>query len=321
MALPHDTPLGYFHAPVSEGGLGIGCLKTAIPRMQLQRLSRLATSSSPFCKQAYETSMIKNALKKAEGGCRAMGRQLQDKRSELKYWSCRLHASNDGKALREVRHMPTAQRWVQEGTSLLTGKAFIDVNKLRINALPVRVRTTRGRDTGKNCRGGCRKTETLDHVLQKCHRTHAARIRRHDGIVEIIADRLRKAKWTVEVERRFPGPGQPLYPDIVARRGDTETAVIDATVISCGFPLRTAHESKVAKYSVPQVASVVKGRSTCDPLVTSATLNFRGVWCKTSAQDLLSLGLSKQDLKIITVRCLQGGVHCFRVHQSMTSMA
>lgn len=320
LVLPQDVPLAYFHAPVNEGGLGIGCLSTAIPWMQLKRLSKMATSSSPFCRQAAETSMVKTALGNAERACVVDGRTLRDKTSVERHWSALLHASNDGCALREVRNMPAAQRWVQEGTCLLSGKAFIDVNKLRINALPVRVRTRRGRDSDKSCRGGCQAAETLDHVLQKCHRSHAARIKRHDGIVKIIADRLEKSGWTVEVGRRFPGLGQPLYPDLVARRGDLESVVIDATVISCGYPLQNAHENKVAKYNVPQVTSVVKGLRASDPLVTSATLNFRGVWCKSSAQDLLSLGLTKQDLKIITIRCLQGGIHCFRVHQRMTSM-
>lgn len=321
MALPHDVPLGYYHAPVGEGGLGVASLRTAIPWMQLRRLSRMSNSSSPFCRQAAGTSMVQTATAKAEKACEVRGQPLRNKRSVDKHWSFLLHASNDGGALREVRLVPEAQCWVKEGTSLLSGKAFIDVNKLRINALPVRTRTRRGRDADKNCRGGCQATETLDHVLQKCHRTHAARIRRHDGIVNIIADRLRKKGWTVETEKRISGPGQPLYPDIIARRGPSDRAVIDATVITCGYALEAAHESKIAKYDVPQVRAVARGLGTSDPLVTSATLNFRGVWCRTSAQDLLSLGLTKQDLKIITIRCLQGGVHCFRTHQRMTSMS
>lgn len=327
MALPHDTPLGYYHAPVAEGGLGVGSFSTAIPWMQVQRLSRMATSSSPICRQAADTYMVKTALDRAKKACVVRGNILSDKQSVGKHWSALLHASNDGHALREVRQVPAAQRWVQEGTGLLTGRAFIDVNKLRINALPVRTRTKRGRDTDKNCRGGCRASETLDHVLQKCHRTHAARIKRHDGLVQIVVDRLRKKGWTVEVEKRFNGP-QTLIPDIVARRvlrentplEKRESAVIDATVITCGYPLLKAHESKVRKYDVPQVTSICKGKNTEHPLVTSATLNFRGVWCKQSAQDLLSLGLTKQDLKIMTVRCLQGGIHCFRVHHGMTSV-
>lgn len=295
--------------------------------MTLLWLSRMATSSSPICRQAADTYMVKTALERAKKACVVRGNILSDKQSVGKHWSALLHASNDGHALREVRHVPAAQRWVQEGTGLLTGRAFIDVNKLRINALPVRIRTKRGRDTDKSCRGGCQASETLDHVLQKCHRTYDARIKRHDGLVKLIVDRLRKKGWTVEVEKRFKGP-RTLIPDIVARRvtkentplEKRESAVIDATVITCGYPLLKAHENKVRKYDVPQVTTTCKGKNAEHPLVTSATLNFRGVWCKQSAQDLLSLGLTKQDLKIMSVRCLQGGIHCFRVHHGMTSV-
>ncbi|KAG0417563.1 hypothetical protein HPB47_005512 [Ixodes persulcatus] len=129
------------------------------------------------------------------------------------------------------------------------------------------------------------------------------------------------------MEKRFTG-SQTLIPDIVAQRvtkentllQKMENAVIDATVITCGYPLLKAHESKVRKYDVPQVTANCKGKSTEHLLVTSATLNFRGVWCKQRAQDLLSLGLTKQDLKILSVRCLEGGIHCFKVHHGMVSV-
>ncbi|CAN7999253.1 unnamed protein product, partial [Ixodes pacificus] len=96
MALPHDTPLGYYHAPVNKGGLGVGSFSTAIPWMQVQRLSRMATSSSPICRQAADTYMVKTALGKAEKACVVRGNILSDKQSVGKHWSAFLHASNDG---------------------------------------------------------------------------------------------------------------------------------------------------------------------------------------------------------------------------------
>lgn len=135
--------------------------------------------------------------------------------SVKKHWSALLTASNDGHAFREVRHVPAAQHWVQEGTGLLMGRSFIDVHKLRINALPVCTQTKRGR--GQELSRGLSCNRDAKPCLQKCHRTHTARIKRHDGLVQLIVDRLRKKGWMVDVEKRFTG-SQTLIPDIVEQR-------------------------------------------------------------------------------------------------------
>ena len=45
--LPHDTPIGYFHAAVVDGGLGIPSMETRIPRMREDLLIRLQRSHDP----------------------------------------------------------------------------------------------------------------------------------------------------------------------------------------------------------------------------------------------------------------------------------
>lgn len=44
LRLPKDTPLGYFHARPVNGGLGIPCLRTQIPRLRAARMGKLAES-------------------------------------------------------------------------------------------------------------------------------------------------------------------------------------------------------------------------------------------------------------------------------------
>lgn len=42
--LPRDTPIGYFHAPIVAGGLGVPMLSQFVPRLRLERIERLLQS-------------------------------------------------------------------------------------------------------------------------------------------------------------------------------------------------------------------------------------------------------------------------------------
>lgn len=69
-----------------------------------------------------------------------------------------------------------ASNCVTEGTRFLSGREFINLVKVRLNAVPVLSRLKRGRDVPISCRAGCSQDESLRHVLQRCHRTHHTRI-------------------------------------------------------------------------------------------------------------------------------------------------
>ncbi|KAL1470106.1 hypothetical protein MTO96_040658 [Rhipicephalus appendiculatus] len=61
------------------------------------------------------------------------------------------------------------------------------------------------------------------------------------------------------------------------------------------------------------------GASSC-PTVSSITLTYRGTWAVESAAIMLDIGLGREDMKIVSIRCLQGGLRAFRVHQRSTSV-
>lgn len=320
LKLPHDVPLGYYHAAVADGGLGIPSLRTTMPVMKHRRLSRLAASSSDFVRAASDLPLITTSLCHTQKCMRYRGENLCSKNRVFRFWARCLHQSNDGGPLKDCAKVPFAQKFVSEGTRLLPGRHFIDVNKLRINALPTLSRVRRGRDGTTKCRAGCDANETLSHVLQHCHRTHAPRIRRHDNLVRYAADVLQKKGWEVLIEPHLrTSVGSVYVPDIVATRED-QSAIIDAQVVGTGMALDACHSSKILDYSVEDLLAQVKGQRSTAPVVTSLTLNFRGVWAPKSAQDLLDLGVSRQDLKMMTVRCLQGGVRSFKIFNRMTSV-
>jgi hypothetical protein len=83
------------------------------------------------------------------------------------FWTRELYRSMDGRALREsVRETPS--------TRAIPARDWLNYISVHINALPSRVRTSRGRRDGVDvtCRGGCLTAETPAHCIQVCHRTH-----------------------------------------------------------------------------------------------------------------------------------------------------
>jgi hypothetical protein len=55
LPLPHDVPVGYFHAPTNAGGLGIPQLSRFIPLLRLKRFERLAHSSVESVRECART--------------------------------------------------------------------------------------------------------------------------------------------------------------------------------------------------------------------------------------------------------------------------
>lgn len=223
-----------------------------------------------------------------------------------------LHLSCDGMALKESKKVPQQHHWVTDGMRFLSGKDFINAMKLRINALPTRSRTTRGRRRDRLCRAGCNEVETLNHVLQRCHRTHAAQVKRHDAIVYYIKRALESQKICdkIEQEPHFSSAEWLRKPDLVVKQ-EKIALVIDAQVVSEQTNLTDAHERKSAYYK--NLLQMMKERYNVNTVTfTSATLSCRGIWSHASAKSLIDLRVvKKKDLKILSTRTVIGGLNAF----------
>ncbi|KAG0435568.1 hypothetical protein HPB47_018412 [Ixodes persulcatus] len=112
--------------------------------------------------------------------------------------------------------------------------------------------------------------------------------------------RLYQLKWSVLWEPQYNVQAKVIKPDLVATKG-AMAVIIDAQVLGTGMELALLHEQKAAKYTVPDLLQVQEDRQE-PPLVTTATMNLRGIWSNDSARTFLSLRLNKSDLKLMTVR-------------------
>ena len=316
--LPNDVPTAYFHAPVEQGGLGIPAVRLSAPLIRLNRLRNLILPNleDNVAANTYLGQEIDITSKRL----RIDHVTISSKMELEKYWTEKLHASIDGNGLKTSTGDKHTHRWIKEPTKLLTGRDFIHCVKTRINALPSRSRTTRGRpQQDRTCRAGCPRQETVNHIVQQCPRTHSSRIDRHNSVIKYLRREATQRGLDTLEEPIIQTSDGPRKPDLVIKNGN-RAVVIDAQIITDSFPLATAHRNKVGKYDRPEIRNDLRTLMDVDEVaVTSATLNWRGIWDSTSLQQLIDLGvLKKKDAALVSTRVLIGTYRSFRQFNEAT---
>lgn len=317
LALPHDVPIAYLHAAVRHGGLGIPSLRWSAP---LHRRGRLLAARGTYDPDGLgrfaDMELEKCTRRLSENGVVYASPDMLSNR-----WAAKLYQSVDGGSLMDSVRTTHQHQWVADGTRFLSGKDFINCIKVRIGALPTRSRTARGTTKERRCRAGCLAQETLNHVLQHCHRTHAGRIRRHDAILNYMERKICSCGYRVEREPRFMTAMGLRKPDVVAVLGQT-AVVLDAQVVSEQTNLNDAHRRKTNYYEEQSLVDGIKARNgVSNVIVTSATVSWRGVWSPKSAETLRGIGFANgNDLKVMSTRVLIGNLIEFKIFNATTSV-
>lgn len=282
---------------------------------RLNNLSALGPMTSPNWLGIKEMDKCTQRLRGLNGD------RLETGSDVMRMHKTMLNTAVDGAGLSQAADVPQAHAWVGSGTSLLSGRDFVNCVRARINALPTRSRTSRGRPDGdRGCRGGCLASETLNHTVQVCPRTHGARIERHDAVIKYIKRNLRTKGYEVAVEPRLMTTQGDRKPDLVAVR-DRKALIIDAQVVTDSVNLQDADSTKREKYSGGDFLSRVKETFRVDETLTmSATLNWRGIWSKSSAKALLEEKVIRtSELSVLSARVLVGTLHCWSVFNRSTA--
>ena len=128
-----------------------------------------------------------------------------------KFWAENLHESFDGTPLVNSSEVFGQNQWIGEHTRFPRGKYYVNCVKAKINALLTGAEFVKGRLKLEKCRGEFVNTETLNHILQFCHRIHSSRLKCHNAITRYIAKncekkRLREGKnssWRHRRQTRF----------------------------------------------------------------------------------------------------------------------
>jgi hypothetical protein len=246
------------------------------------------------------------------------------------YWKEKLNLRVDGTSLREAELVPCVHHWVSDGTSMMTGGAYVDAIKIRSNSLPTRSRITRGLVTpNRKCRAGCGDLETIVHVLQHCHRTHGQRVKRHDFVANRLTQFLGQ-KEGGKLRRETRVPREPTVqdsdrhkkPDILYVDPVGNGFSIDVQIVGVYLPLREIHLRKVRKYdeeSVPEIRDYVMTTLGAKSFKSMAlTFTYHGLMAKESFNEMSRLGITKKQLKSLAVATVVGSGSVWGVFRKST---
>lgn len=315
--LPHDTPLGFFYTPVKQGGLGLPCLQHLVPLHRYQRYSRISDTMEGVLSSMKESRHVQSTLYRCKQALAFLGPE-PNKASLNCYWREKLTGSVDGKELEGVGHHPSDSKWAGALNLMARGEDFVHYMAIRINAIPSRDRTTRGRKSIPSvvttCRGGCGVSETTYHTIQACYRSKGVRMLRHNRVVDLLEAGLNTRGYSVTKERRLlvenVGAKQP---DLVVVKAGRAT-IIDAQVVS-GQCVEAAHHQKVAAYrGLVGFDDAIRLKYGVEVVQhVPCTISWRGVWSKRSVSDLVGLGIPDRTLHMIVTSVLRGSWMCWRM--------
>lgn len=196
-----------------------------------------------------------------------------------KYFKSKLINSNDGHDLILADLVKDQNGWIDLPTNFIKGHDFVNVCKLRVNALPTRTRLSRGSPDIRMCNACNSKTETLYHVIQGCPRTHGARVKRHDNLVKFIAKRNINRGKQVIIEPRINTAVGLGKPDLVLVDGTLATVVDVQVTGNDNCKLENFNKNKMNYYrDNPDVSDYILDNLQCTEVeFVALTIHYKGL--------------------------------------------
>ena len=321
LRLPRDTPTPYFHADYRDGGLAVAKLNLVIPLHRTKRMARLTGSLDPIVRGVSALPAFVRDVRRWSAPISAYGCPMRDGVSMRNALAHGLHTSVDGRGLGDSRSVGFVNRWMVNGTSLMSGRSFINCVRMKGNFIHTALRASRGRPQASTRCDACTATESLGHILQVCRRTHDSRVARHDGVNALLSSKLSAKGYATAVEPAIPTPAGLRYPDLVVHNRDA-CVVIDTTIIADNHSLDAAHQRKVDYYNQPAIREWCQEHSQMPAgniQFSACVINWRGTIAPRSARELSALGLTQNELMLMCVRTLEMGHKVVRHFQRSTA--
>ena len=326
LRLPLDTPLGFFHAPIREGGLGIASLLLTAPIHRRRRFLKVGASTDP-CVQAVSSDestwqWVHDMWAKPVPRFRG---QTSTSTSEVKRVLAEdLHSAIDGRGLARASLVPQAHHWLTHAERFnQTAAAFRACVKLRGNLLATNSRGARGRAGADRLCPADLQPETLNHIVQHCNRAHGLRVLRHDRVQNFLVGKLRREGWLVESEPVIRTSEGLRKPDCIAFDPGTGNAwVLDSQVCSEQADPDMVFQTKVDKYSKPEISRFARllFPEAREVLFGAFIVSWRGIIAPRTAELLRSFRL-RHVLPLVSLIALEGGVKIWRAHRDATWVA
>lgn len=316
--LPHDVPIVYLHAPVRCGGLGIFEFAIRIPFSRYNRLSRVRGNENvvSFIQKSQLFERCQNDFNRILNQYEVTADQ--DDLVARMYMKV-LNEKLCTVGLSDSYESRISRAWLGSKVNEISPSDFIKYNLISSNSLPTQARRNWGRKGEQNveCRAGCKRSETTHHILQECVIAHGMRIKRHDRIVNFIAEDLSK-KWvdtpSVEIEPHFQTSAGMRKPDLILHSTGYGALVIDVHIVG-RYQTGLKNSVKANKYqSIEGFTELVKERYDVPSVSYHAiTISYTGIIEKSSVKLLRDLGFSNNQLHMMATSVLRGSWYCWTI--------
>ncbi|KAL7975812.1 hypothetical protein Chor_008348 [Crotalus horridus] len=318
LRLPKDTPLGYLHANVKDGGLGIPCFSTSIPLLQKKRFEKIATNPATIFQIMQRQDSFRTQGRRLDKPCRLNSTVVTSKTEVREEWGNMLSNSIDGRELRHPEVDKASHEWLLRPDRVFPRLHMRGI-QLRGGLLPTKARSGRGNNrqvTSKTCRGACQNVETLNHILQVCEVTHDARCARHNRVLHRLERLLHKKGLRTTLEPVIPAGSSFIKPDLIIET-DTHTYVLDVSVVA-GYRMTESWDIKVEKYGRPDRVEAIRKWAAIPatkrveqlPVIVSN----RGLCYQPSGDGLRALGLTSRDISDLCLLTIHGSLRCYDLY-------
>ena len=343
------VPLEFYHSPVSYGGLRIRSFRGTQEDLNARRITLLERNNDLFTKWLLKNSQWTKRLFGSTNDTRNNTRKRpahvqissnandeENSRDTRPDWASarykpdvedpntnELYEKVGMNGLRWLPRTPQSSGWVDCWRKNITiaGRDYVRAIMIRGGLLPTPSRKHQiGLSQDNMCPTCPDWVGTPAHCIQSCPRSHGARIRRHDFILDYFTRKLRHQEQTVEIrlEPRISVGTTHLKPDLVfwyPQRYPKVAYCVDAAVCSEERNPNQLHDEKVLKYSRPEVAAWIRQTSGVELVdVGAIAMTWREAWAATSANcvtDFPKNFLRMRDLSIMSLRCLNGSWKCW----------
>lgn len=323
LRLPSDTPLGYFHSHIKDGGLGVPCFSTTIPLLQKARLEKVASGATMLPPAVLHQEAFQSLSHRINQPCMMASAVVTMKEEVRMEWRNILARAIDGRDLCIADVDGASHEWLLRPSRVFP-RLFIRGIQLRGGVLSTKSRSARGSNrkvVDRSCQGACRAPETLNHILQVCETTHDARCACHNRVLRHLAHLFHRDGVHCWVEPIIPSGPSFIKPDLVVD-WNKELWVLDVAIVS-GYRLRESWDLKIAKYGrEDRVKDILTwAKITAEVKQLPVIFSNRGLCFELSGGGLRTLGLGRRDIMDLCLLTIRSSLQCYDVYQRGTRAA
>ncbi|KAK3592171.1 hypothetical protein CHS0354_000078 [Potamilus streckersoni] len=299
--LPECTSNHFMYSATCDGGLNLPKLEVIVPRVVIKNWQKLLDSESKT-REIAMVAGIEAKQHKVRHSFNLVNPKWRD--NEQVKWSAQRTQGNgvcNYMTTDKQRRVQSTNMWLKN-PNILREKEYTDAIRIRTNTFPTRVTANRGirRHTAKiNCRHCKAPGETICHVLCACPWTLPLRVKRHDKIVQLLVEQLKRGGFCVMEEPHYRVLGSLYKPDLVTTKGG-RSWIIDPTIIWEGNDLGDrsvkANRTKAQKYDCLRDLVATQTNTVCEGAY-GLVLGVRGTIPSVAEDVLRMLSLDTKEFK------------------------